>query len=208
MVVPVVMATVAGSFAVAVLQVAWHPAAVFYLLPARAWELALGGAVACGVVRLPGGRGVREGAAALGLGMILMAVGGFDRSMGFPEVAMLVPCLGAVLVILAGMEGGRPAACRLLSVAPVVVLGRISYSLYLWHWPLLVARNGHGLTLGGGSRLDSVAVMVVGIGLAWMTWRFVEQPFRTGRFLPGRRGAFGGAAGAGGDVQEGGNSRF
>ena len=199
MVAPVVVAVIAGSFAAAVGLVARDLDAAFYLLPARAWELALGGAVACGVVRLPwaqgaGGRWVREGAAALGLGMIGLTVTGLHGGMALAGAGMLVPCGGAVLVILAGMEGGRTVVGRVLSAAPAVMVGRISFSLYLWHWPLLVARNGHGLTLGGGSRLDTLAVMAVSLGLAWLTWRFVEQPFRVGRVLAGRRLAFGGAA--------------
>lgn len=182
-----------GSFAVSVYGVAFHQSAAFYLLPFRAWELALGSALAvlpesCFRVR----PWLQEVLGWIGLSMILIAALTFDRNTPFPGFAALLPCIGTALVIWAtawrtGLLSG------MLAWPPLVWVGLISYSLYLWHWPLFaIARSWALEPLAITDRLMLVVASVV---LAFLSYRFVEQPFRRKQILGSRRNLFlGGAA--------------
>ena len=160
------------------------PAANFYLLPTRAWELMAGALCAFALDRraLPGS----DVLAGLGLALILGAVVGFDEATPFPSVWALVPVAGTVLIVLFARSGGHVA--RGLSWRPVVAVGLISYSAYLWHQPLFAfARIAIPwpppvwLILG---------LAALSLALAALSWRYVEQPFRdrsgifTGARLP------------------------
>jgi peptidoglycan/LPS O-acetylase OafA/YrhL len=169
----------AASLAVAVIQVARSPDAAFFLAPGRAWELLLGAALAVRGSSRPGldGRGrLRDAASWGGLGLVLGAVFLFGGETPFPGAAALLPCLGTALLIWAGE--GAWVNRRVLSRRPLVFIGLISYSLYLWHWPLIsLARQARGGELGTPLALVLVALS---LGLAYASWRFVEQPFRRG----------------------------
>ena len=103
--------------------------------------------------------------------------------MTFPGWVALMPCLGTAMVIHAG--GQSWAAQKLLAARPVVFVGLLSYSLYLWHWPVLVALRIRTAT----AHLD-LPVAALGVAmtflLAWLSWRYVERPFRNRRDMPGR----------------------
>jgi len=169
-----------GSFC---LSVGWsysYPAANFYLLPARVWELSLGSllAASCGwrAVR----RWVPELLSWVGLLAILWAVVFYNRETRFPGMAAVLPCVGAALVIWANTDT-LTSAGKLLALRPVVFLGLISYSLYLWHWPLLVFfRYG---TLEPLSRSERVLLLLGSVLIAVVSWRFVETPIRKRRVL-------------------------
>ena len=172
----IVLGLLVGSFAFS--MVAVHSAMTrFYLTPCRAWEF-LCGALIC----LPGTPPLRhpllrEGAAVLGLAILALALSGYEP---VPAVGLL-PCLGASLIIHAGNQGPTLIS-RGLSTRPVVFIGLISYSLYLWHWPLLVfARYWNVYDL---PPVASLAVLGLAGVLATLSWRYVERPFRqraTGR---------------------------
>ncbi len=165
----------AASFALAVWGVEAHPKAAFYLAPTRAWELLAGSALALRLVPLPRTHSLREMVAALGVLCIATSVVFYSKDTPFPGVNAVLPCLGAALVIHAGLAGPTLAS-RLLSLKPIVFVGLISYSLYLWHWPLLVfARHWSPDPLSPGMTLGVIAVSFVA---AVLSWRFVEQPFR------------------------------
>lgn len=102
----------------------------------------------------------------------MLAVIGYDERTPFPGVAALVPTAGAALIVWAG-QGGPTFIGRLLSLRPVVFVGLISYSLYLWHWPALVLANELGL--GPTGRL---AAVLAAFALAFASWRLIEQPIR------------------------------
>ena len=149
----------------------------FYSLATRAWELALGGLLAVGagvLAKLPGRMvGV---AGWFGLAAIVIAALTFDSSMPYPGMAVLLPCLGSAALIAGGSRPLGPG--RLMSVAPMGFLGKISYSLYLVHWPILILAP-----LVIGRELDDVArVGLVGLCviLAFASWALIETPFRTG----------------------------
>lgn len=167
--------------------------AAFYLAPFRAWELGMGALLALGAVPTPRGARIAETAAWLGLACIGSAVVGFSWQTQFPGLSALLPCLGTALVVWAG-SGAPTVATRLLSNRSLVFIGLISYSLYLWHWPLLVFARHYAireLTVGERS-----VVLVLATLLAAVSWRFIEQPFRGSRSMFGRRQLFAGAAAA------------
>ena len=136
----------------------------------RAWELGAGALLALAGNdrhRIP--HRLAAGLSWLGLALILAAALVYQRGTPFPGIAATVPVLGAVLV-LAGRGDG------LLGLPPLQWLGRISYSLYLWHWPVLVlAEQAHGGGLPGWTR---GLLLLVSVGLAKITYILVEQPIR------------------------------
>ena len=158
-----------------------RPVAAFYLMPPRAWEFAIGGLLAL-LARTPS---PRLGALCLwsGLALMLAAIIGFDEHTRFPGIAAIVPVAGAALFIL-----GAPAAPRawplryVLTTRPVVWIGLLSYSWYLWHWPLLALTRFQ--SLGETNRWRDAGVALVALLAADLTWRFVENPVRRGRPWP------------------------
>src|SRR5487761_1979555 len=152
----------------------------FFSLPARAWELALGGILALAGTRL---RLVPERAAAaagwIGVALIVLAATVLNETTPFPGYAALLPTVGAALVIVSGARVTAAGPARLLGTAIPRFLGRISYSLYLWHWPVLVLPAvAAGLPLPLPER---VALVVLAVVLAAATNRWVEDPLRRGR---------------------------
>lgn len=151
------------------------PASAFYLLPARAWELLLGSLLALGAVPAVSSRGLREVLGLLGLAGILGSALLYSERTPFPGFSALAPCLGTALLIHSGAARDS-LAYRLLSLRPLVFLGLISYSLYLWHWPLIVYYQ-QGL-LGDFGYPQKLALLLVALVLSTLSWRYVETPFR------------------------------
>jgi len=182
-----------GSFLVSLYAVAWHRSVAFYLLPSRAWELALGGLVATWPAGWPTRNSwIRSGVAAVGLAALLMACMMYTADTPFPGAAALLPCLGTAAVIWAGEGGGGGWTRRLLAVRPLVFIGLISYSLYLWHWPIRAFARYWELEMPTyAQRWAMVGVSVV---LAVVSYYLVEQPFRTRRIFAARAPLFRGAA--------------
>jgi peptidoglycan/LPS O-acetylase OafA/YrhL len=165
---------VIASFALSMWLTDASPARAFYLLPTRVWQLGVGGLLALiGVA----GTSRRAGAVAwAGLAAVAVAGVALTAEMPYPGLAALLPTAGAAALLYGGAAPSGPV--RLLAAAPLRFLGKISYSLYLWHWPLLV------LPLMFLERaltgVEVVASVAVAIGVSWLSWRFVEQPFRYG----------------------------
>ena len=172
------------SFGFGAWETVHRPASAFYLLPGRAWELLIGGLLACW--RRPvSAVSPRLGEAAVGMGLaaIVLATILYDAATPFPGLAALLPCLGAVLIIGGGETGGRLTS--LLGARAPAWLGRISYSLYLWHWPIIVlARYGRGPDLPVRLR---VVLLLATVALAGLSHAVIERPFISRRILPGRR---------------------
>jgi peptidoglycan/LPS O-acetylase OafA/YrhL len=164
-----------SSFALSVWGISQAPAATFYLLPARAWELMLGALIALGAFPHIENRRVREALVALGIALIAFAVLSFTSDMPFPGMAATVPCVGAALVIYAG-DARQTALGKLLSMRPLVFVGVISYSLYLWHWPLFVLAKY--VVFRDLTGLERVGLLALSFAIAALSWRFVEGPFR------------------------------
>jgi peptidoglycan/LPS O-acetylase OafA/YrhL len=163
------------------------PSAAFYLTPFRLWELALGVLLALPVVPRAGSRLTCECCGWLGLTLIAWSVFTYSWRTSFPGLHAAAPCAGTALVIWSG-SGGDTGARRLLSLRPVVFVGLISYSLYLWHWPILsFARYWKIREL---SAAETVALLAISVAVAALSWRFVEQPFRRRGGLLMRRPMF------------------
>jgi peptidoglycan/LPS O-acetylase OafA/YrhL len=163
----------AASLALSQAALRVEPTFAFYWLPPRAWELMVGSLLAIGAPAAPASRPVREGLALAGLIAIAASVLLYTERMPFPGVAALLPCAGAALLI---WTAPGTIAGRLLSLRPLVFIGLISYSLYLWHWPLLVFSR----MAFGSSPLLTVAVVAASVAAATLSWRYVEAPFRYG----------------------------
>jgi peptidoglycan/LPS O-acetylase OafA/YrhL len=166
-------------------EVAKAPTAAFYLLPSRMWELMLGAVLAVGRFPAPENPWTGNAIAGLGLALIGWGVCSYGPDTPFPGLAAIPPCIGAALLIYSG-ENRALFATRVLSVGPLVFVGLISYSLYLWHWPLYVfAKYYASAPLG---RVETAALILLSGLLAWLSYRFVEQPFRKRKDLfNGRR---------------------
>lgn len=148
----------------------------FFGLPMRAWEFLAGGVLALGLVKPPQDRTAANLAGVVGGLAIAGSLALLNEASVFPGLAAAPPCLGAALLVWSG-SGATPGPA-LLRLPPVVGLGRISYSLYLWHWPLLVlAADVAQQPLSGA---QSLGLVVLALALAILSWRFVEQPFRRG----------------------------
>jgi peptidoglycan/LPS O-acetylase OafA/YrhL len=168
-----------GSYLAALALTDSAPAWAFYSLPTRAWQLALGGLLAVGAVRLdrlPNGVAVPLGW--LGLGAILAALVVIAPSTPYPGLAALLPALGGAAVIMAGQ---RPwSVASLLAVPALRFLGRISYSLYLVHWPIFVLPAAN-LALDEELSLEARLVLVaLAVVVGWASFRLVEQPIHKG----------------------------
>ncbi|MDJ0757878.1 MAG: acyltransferase family protein [Woeseiaceae bacterium] len=191
----VIYCVLAFVFAISLAMAQWsafsHPNAAFYLLPTRGWEILLGafcafylmkkGAVACTVFSQTG--------SAFGLILIAIAVHGFDESTPTPSLYTVVPTLGTALVILLAVPG--TLANALLSRKVFVMLGLVSYSLYLWHQPILaLAKYRSPQELSAGY---SLWLLFISVLLAIVSWRTIEAPFRR-KNKTSRRLVFGSSA--------------
>jgi peptidoglycan/LPS O-acetylase OafA/YrhL len=188
----VALGSLALSVAVTNIEAPW----AFYSLPTRTWQLALGALVALGLLALPGrwSTQLASGLGIVGVAMIVAAVMLIDQSTPYPGFAALVPAVGTALVIIAGERPGAVTA-RLLASRVPRWFGRISYSLYLWHWPLLILVP---VMIGHGSLRVRIVLAIVAIVVAAFSTRFIETPFRAASWsrLKSRRtlGISGGAS--------------
>ena len=153
----------------------------FFSLPTRAWELAVGGLIALGAPLIARIRG-RPLLGWIGLGLVAWSVATFTSSTPFPGTAALVPVLGAAAIIAAG-TGPRTVhgPVRILRASPMQVVGRVSYSWYLWHWPMLIlvpVALGHALSLA-----QNLSVAAISFVVATATFVLVERPVRLSSWL-------------------------
>lgn len=169
------------SLALCVAATATSPTFAFYAIPTRAWELGIGAclALAPGL----GGRGPRPLLAALGAVLVCGSFLLITEEGGFPGAVALFPCLGAALLIGCA-EGTRVG--RFLSGRVMVWIGSISYSLYLWHWPLIVFYKMRFETEMESA--DNAMLFAASVAMAALSTRFIERPFRLPSFRGRRAG--------------------
>lgn len=184
--VPVLLA----SFALSAFATYTAPTANFFVLPTRAWELLLGALLV--FAHLPAARGrIAEALALCGAALIAFAIVAYSDATPFPGVSALAPCVGAVLLIYAGTHA-QTSVGRLLTLPPIVFIGKISYSLYLVHWSIIVFTR-HA-TLREPTDLQIVLIAVASFALATFSWAVIERPFRwPKKRIPRARLLFGGA---------------
>lgn len=170
------MAVAFGSLLLSEWGAQYRPSANFFLAPTRAWEL-LAGSLSAFILKKQATRGSNS-LSFLGLTAIIASVFLFDETTPFPSSYALVPVLGAVLVILYGDD--KTFVAKILSTKSLVSIGLISYSAYLWHQPLLALyRYKYDLKTEVAYILCAVSII-----LAYLTWKFVETPFRDKNKVP------------------------
>jgi peptidoglycan/LPS O-acetylase OafA/YrhL len=165
----------------------------FFMSPPRAWEFLIGSAIAIEGFPVLQNRLLQHVMRAIAVVLILFPVFSYQQGADFPGYRALLPCAGAALFIWSG--SGIPNRKRhpLSFLSVLRFCGQISYSLYLWHWPLFTfARlSKPSLTL---DLVDKTILFALTVIISYLSWRFVEQPFRDRRLVPTRRAAFGTAA--------------
>ena len=172
--------TVAGtvSFLLSVWMTGVAQPWAFFGMPTRIWEFALGGALALAV---NGRRDTPTSASSVlqGVGLVMIAGSaiGYDAATRYPGLAAIVPALGTCLLLLGGHQSPNSVVSRMLSISPLMWLGRLSYAWYLWHWPLVGVAAVVNPGLGVAGR---VGWSLAALGPAWFTWRFIERPVRDG----------------------------
>jgi peptidoglycan/LPS O-acetylase OafA/YrhL len=165
----------------------------FFMSPPRAFEFLIGSAIAIEGFPVLHNRLAQHVVRAIAVVLILIPVFSYQQGPDFPGYRALLPCAGAALFIWSG--SGIPNRVRhpLSFLSVLRFCGQISYSLYLWHWPLFTfARfSKASLTL---DLIDKTTLFVATVIISYLSWRFVEQPFRDRRLAPARGAAFGIAA--------------
>jgi peptidoglycan/LPS O-acetylase OafA/YrhL len=177
-------AIAAVSFAACVWGSYHHPSANYFLAPPRAWELLLGAVLAMRIERSSKSPLINEALALFGLLLLMYTVYRYDATVRYPGIYALAPCMASAALIQSGH--GRPTMIsRILSLRPFVFTGLISYSLYLWHFPILtiysyfLIRKAAPLEVGG-----MIAVTYV---CAILSWRYIETPIRQKVILKSNR---------------------
>ncbi len=175
---------VIGLGAVGVISLAWSVLATansqptaYFVTPTRVWEFVAGALVTLIVVSREHSERIRGAVGWLGLVAIVTAAVLFDERSLFPGWIALLPVLGTVAVIVAGTTRSPYAPAKWLSLRPMTFVGDISYSVYLWHWPLIIVIPY--LTGADLQTLDKVGILVGTILLAWLSKVLVEDPMRT-----------------------------
>ena len=180
-----------ASFALCIwLMQSDRSANAFFMSPPRAWEFLIGGLIAT-----PGFPVLRHTLArqfARGIALVVIAIPIFSlrQGPGFPGFNALAPCIGAAIFLWSGIGVPTSERSALSPLSVVRFFGRISYSLYLWHWPVFTfarfAKNSLVLETG-----EKLALFALTVAISYLSWRFVEQPFRERTLAPARRAAFG-----------------
>lgn len=180
-----------ASFAYGIYQTAVEPASAYFVTGTRIWELGVGAIVACVYSYWRPGRRLGVLTAWAGLILIVWSATTYTASVPFPGIAALAPTLGAALFIWAGTQM-RASPAGPLGLKPVQWVGDASYSIYLWHWPLVVL-----VPLAGNGKMgpiDIILIVIATLGLSWVSKNLIEDKFRSlpSLRIPSRSFAMGG----------------
>ena len=172
-----ILAAIAAISVASLLLTQWFaqidPAGNFFLLPTRFWELGIGGLIAIPLLDRHWTRLPAEIASLLGVGAIVGSMVFVDRTFDYPGLATLAPVIGTALVIVFARN---TAVGGLLALKPLVAIGLISYSAYLWHQPLLAFARIR--LFGEVPETLAWSLIAATMVLAYLTWRYIERPFR------------------------------
>ncbi|MBE1204591.1 acyltransferase family protein [Aminobacter carboxidus] len=171
----------AVSFAVSAWVTSVAQPWAFYFSPLRAWEFAVGGLVSLGLAeRWASGFRFSPAMGWTGIALIATAYLSVSETDPFPGFIALLPVAGTAMLLLSGARQSAMGPARLLSLPPFQWTGKLSYSLYLWHWPVIVYATilWPDLTLTG-----RMACLLVTVGLSYLSYRFVEDPVRLSGWL-------------------------
>jgi peptidoglycan/LPS O-acetylase OafA/YrhL len=176
-------AVTAVSLAYSVVHTSRDPAAAYFVTPCRMWELGAGGLLALVPGRDMPRSAARSALSWMGLVAIGVAALAFSASTSFPGYAALLPVLGAVAVIRARLPTRRWSPTPMLRLRPIQRLGDLSYSIYLWHWPLIVLAP---FMVHGGITQTRITILMFTLLFAWLSKHLIEDPARKAAFLTGR----------------------
>jgi len=172
---PWILAMAIISFAVSVYGMQVNKSATFYMAPTRAWELLAGSIIALNIIPSIKNDVLRNTIAVLGIILIGYSVFFFTEATPFPGTAALLPVLGTGFLLFSG-QGSLSGVGKVLSFRPLVFTGLISYSLYLWHWPLLVFSKYY--LMRALTPTETVGIITLTFIVSISSWKFIEQPFR------------------------------
>jgi uncharacterized membrane protein len=178
----VLAVVVVASFALSVTQTSSNPTVAYFSPFTRAWELALGALVAVSttwLLRLPAH--IAAAMTWLGLGVILAAAVTFNSVTAYPGSLVAIPVVGAAFIIAGGVVAPRHGVEALLRLAPFAWLGNLSYSLYLWHWPILIIAAEHRQQTGL-SFVQNIPWLILALIASVASYALVENPIRHARF--------------------------
>ena len=179
----------AGSLAVSIYGIGHNQQKTFFLVHARAWELLVGSLLSFNKKSKASSFVFNELLSFCGLVLMLYSIFFYSESTPFPGYNAIAPVLGAAMIICAGMGEDLPSVNKLLTSKPLVLIGLISYSLYLWHWPIVAFYKY--VLYRPINILDSLSVILASFVMAIISWKFIEQPFRRNDgFLRDRRRLF------------------
>jgi SGNH domain (fused to AT3 domains) len=170
---PMLLAAFAASLVAAQWQLATDPAAAFYLSPFRAWELLIGSLLALPNMWKSSSIAVSRAVGIAGLLMVAWSIHYTDPAASFPGLMALPPCVGSAMIIWSG-ECAVTLPIALLSMRPAVLVGKWSYSIYLYHWPLLFFAS----RAAPDGQYNGYFVLAASLTLAAITYRYIEQPAR------------------------------
>jgi peptidoglycan/LPS O-acetylase OafA/YrhL len=185
-VLPLLSVGALGSLALCLYATTRHSTASFYLLPTRGWELLFGAILAAfqsryspkdALLRLTRGKLLIEGAGWLGLGLIVTRYVLIDGDTGFPGIKALPPTIGTLLLVFS-IVNADTRVTKLFSLPAMVLVGRQSYSIYLWHWPFMIMGKLQAELHGFSHHVGAIAGGKCGLLLAWLAYVWVEQPLR------------------------------
>lgn len=175
------------SFFLSVFALMKYPSATFYLLPTRAWELLAGSLLAILITKIRITGRFAELLSIVGIALILLPMFAYSVDTTFPGIAALPPVLGAVLFILSNSWNNNTVVGRLLSTKLIVFIGMISYSLYLWHWPLLSFAHHVFIEL---TMIHIFFILFFIFIFATLSWKYIETPFRNKNRLKTKTSVF------------------
>ncbi len=183
-------ALVASSFAWSVWFSHTSPQPAFFTTTTRIWELGIGALLAVALAGRPRPTTPARGSAALGwvaLAVLLAVAAWLPEGIDWPGAWALLPTVPTAVLIWVGWQGSAHGPGRVLGTAPMVWVGALSYSIYLWHWPVIIL--GGWVAADRGSTLPAwglVALALASVLPAWLSWRFVESPIHHGPWLRDR----------------------
>jgi peptidoglycan/LPS O-acetylase OafA/YrhL len=169
----IILIALFGLFALSAWWLHISPTDTFYLVQYRAWELLVGSALAIGAVPKTTNKFVVEIIAATGLAAIVFTIFTYTEATPFPGLSAALPCLGSAALIYAG-SCHQGFVSRLMSLEPLRRIGQMSYSMYLWHWPMIVFYA----YLFPFRNVEKIGLLAAIFIVSYLSWRFIEQPFR------------------------------
>ena len=169
------------SFLLSLYSLQLDAPAAFYLTHLRAWELLIGGLLAVNIFPIKKNGNTRHLLSFSGIILILGSMITYTETTSFPGMSAILPTVGSALIIFSGMEG-ESVVGKVLSWSPLVFIGKISYSLYLWHWPIIIL--GRYYLIESPSTAQMSLLVLISFVVSAFSWLVVEKPFRSRSFLP------------------------